>query len=123
VSYFFEGGADGPYLSNGNAPSPAYLDDFVASDEGLRLMKAFMRVRPALQRWRAKVTLASALFGKSRQPLLSVPSYPRKVEGFHMKRREFVTLLGGATVAWSVGAHAQQRRIAVLVPGRENDPV
>jgi transcriptional regulator with XRE-family HTH domain len=50
VSYFFEGGADGPYLLDGKARSSAYINDFVSSEDGLRLIKAFMRIRPALQR-------------------------------------------------------------------------
>jgi transcriptional regulator with XRE-family HTH domain len=50
VPFFFEGGADGPFMSDGSAPSPSYIDDFVTSHDGLRLAKAFMRVRPALQR-------------------------------------------------------------------------
>jgi hypothetical protein len=49
VPFFIDGGADGPFESPGDL-TPSYVDDFVTTSDGLRLMKAFMRLRPALQR-------------------------------------------------------------------------
>ncbi|HET7849675.1 MAG TPA: helix-turn-helix transcriptional regulator [Pseudolabrys sp.] len=47
VSFFFEGA---PHLAGhatgmGEAPSPAYVSDFLATSDGLALTKAFMRIK------------------------------------------------------------------------------
>jgi transcriptional regulator with XRE-family HTH domain len=50
VPFFFEGAVGGTFTPDRNTPSPAYIDDFVTTSDGLRLMKAFMRIaRPAVR--------------------------------------------------------------------------
>jgi putative tryptophan/tyrosine transport system substrate-binding protein len=43
-----------------------------------------------------------------------------------MRRREFITLIGGAALTWPFAGHAQQadrmRRIGVLIGYTEDDP-
>jgi transcriptional regulator with XRE-family HTH domain len=50
VPFFFEGVRGGTYQPDGSAPSPAYVNEFVSSKDGLRLIKAFARItRPAVR--------------------------------------------------------------------------
>ena len=44
IPYFFEA-APGQLKAKGNAPSSAYISDFVASTDGLALVKAFMKIK------------------------------------------------------------------------------
>jgi len=53
VAFFFEGAPNlhGPSDGIKDAPSPAYVSDFLATSEGLALTKAFMRIKePKLRR-------------------------------------------------------------------------
>jgi transcriptional regulator with XRE-family HTH domain len=47
TSFFFEGAPHPPRHSGGmgEAPSPAYVSDFLATSDGLSLAKAFMRIK------------------------------------------------------------------------------
>ena len=55
VAFFFEGApdmADGGRSAAKDAPSPAYVSDFLATSDGLALTKAFMRITDAKLRRR-----------------------------------------------------------------------
>jgi transcriptional regulator with XRE-family HTH domain len=54
VSFFFEGAPAPPGnpAESGEAPSPAYVTDFLATTDGLTLVKAFMRIPNAKLRRR-----------------------------------------------------------------------
>ena len=55
VSFFFEGAPNVPGQTDGRmaeAPSPAYVSDFLATSDGLALTKAFMRIKDAKLRRR-----------------------------------------------------------------------
>lgn len=49
VSFFFEGGPTSAASAEGfgEAPSPAYVSDFLATSEGLALIRAFTRIADA----------------------------------------------------------------------------
>jgi len=53
VSFFFEGAPNlpGGLAAGDEAPSPAYVSDFLSTTDGLALTKAFMRIEdPKLRR-------------------------------------------------------------------------
>src|ERR1700704_2562046 len=46
VAFFFEGAPhSGHGFNSGDAPSPAYVSDFLATSDGLALVKAFQRIK------------------------------------------------------------------------------
>lgn len=67
VSFFFEGapefGVPAPQPGMSEAPSPAYVSDFLATSDGLALTKAFMRIDDAKLRRRI-VDLVEHIAGK-----------------------------------------------------------
>jgi transcriptional regulator with XRE-family HTH domain len=68
VSFFFEGA---PSLgtrseSSGEAPSPAYVSDFLATSDGLALTKAFMRIEDSKLRRRI-VDLVEQIAGRDKR--------------------------------------------------------
>ena len=64
VSFFFEGAPDISVAGqdSGEAPSPAYVADFLATSDGLALTKAFMRIKDAKLR-RSIVDLVQQIAG------------------------------------------------------------
>jgi transcriptional regulator with XRE-family HTH domain len=53
ISFFFEGAPKlpGARIKNGAAPSPTYVSDFLATTDGLALVKAFMKIKdPTVRR-------------------------------------------------------------------------
>ena len=54
VEFFFEGAPSVPGVTHARdtAPSPTFMDDFLATSEGLRLVKAFMQIQNAKLRQR-----------------------------------------------------------------------
>lgn len=71
VSFFFEGA---PSVGNevtidglGEAPSPAYISDFLATSDGLALTRAFVRIKDAKLRRRI-VDLVEQMAGEEADP-------------------------------------------------------
>src|SRR6202050_1062699 len=70
VSFFFDGAPHVPGTGRsegmGEAPSPAYVSDFLATSDGLALTKAFMRISDAKLRRRI-VDLVEQIAGRDKR--------------------------------------------------------
>jgi transcriptional regulator with XRE-family HTH domain len=67
VSFFFEGGPDHDSAMSGDAPSPAYVADFLSTSDGLTLTRAFMRIKDPKLRRRI-VDLVQQIAGEDEPP-------------------------------------------------------
>jgi transcriptional regulator with XRE-family HTH domain len=66
VSFFFEGSPNMPGHSGmGEAPSPAYVSDFLATSDGLSLTKSFMKIKNSKLRRRI-VDLVEQIAGEDK---------------------------------------------------------
>jgi transcriptional regulator with XRE-family HTH domain len=63
VAFFFEGAPNQPAPRDGDAPSPSFVSEFLATAEGLALTKAFMRIKSPKMRRRI-VDLVEEIAGK-----------------------------------------------------------
>jgi transcriptional regulator with XRE-family HTH domain len=65
IPFFFEGAprVGGSVHKDANAPSPAYVSDFLANTDGLKLVKAFTQIEDASLR-RSVVRLVEGIAGK-----------------------------------------------------------
>ena len=59
IPFFFEG-SPGQSKLDGKTPSPAYVSEFLSTSDGLKLMRAFVRIKSAKLR-RSVVILAEAM--------------------------------------------------------------
>jgi hypothetical protein len=68
VSFFFDGAPNAPGQTHdgfSEAPSPAYVADFLSTSDGLALTKAFMRIKDAKLR-RKIVDLVQQIAGEDK---------------------------------------------------------
>lgn len=73
VSFFFEGGPNlEGEVAAGDAPSPAYVADFLSTADGLTLTRAFMRIKDPKLRRRI-VDLVQQIAGED-EPVTAAPA-------------------------------------------------
>jgi len=67
VSFFFEGAPNMPgHTGMGEAPSPAYVNDFLATSDGLSLTKSFIKIKSSKLRRRIVELVEQMAEGQAR---------------------------------------------------------